>query len=329
MGFDDRDIQYALNGDIHVAYMVVGTGSVDVVWSSPGISNLEGFWGVEQPLLRGLGERLSSFSRFITYDQRGTGLSDPVPSQAIPTLEERGDDLRAVLDAAGSKQAVIIGQGHGGAACMLLAGTYPDRVSALVLYDTYARWQRDDDYPAGMPSDATQRFCQSVVEAWGTGATVEGFVPTMAHDPDLRRSWATSERVGASKAGIRSLMKMWTETDVRAILPSITVPTLVLHREEDLQFRIGHGRYLAEHIPGAKLVELPGKDHLAREHELDAMVGEIEEFVTGARHPEPTDRVLATVLFTDIVQSTLKVSEPGDRRWRELLDRHDRIMTAS
>jgi class 3 adenylate cyclase len=320
---EDRVIHYAPSGDAHLAYMVVGEGPVDLVWSSPGISNVE-LW--DMPFLGELVKRLSSFSRFITFDQRGAGLSDPVPLHALPTLEERMDDFRAVLDAAGSERAAIVGQGHGGPTCILFAGTYPDRVSSLVLYDTYARWMRDDDYPAGMPADVTARFRKSVRNLWGTGGSIEGFNPSAAHDEEARRRWATMERMGASMAAIDALMAMWTETDVRDILPSIRVPTLVIHRTDDVQFRAGHGRYLAESIPGAKYVEFPGSDHFWVGEDLDLIPGEIEEFVTGRRSEVAADRVLATVMFTDIVDSTARASEIGDHSWRRLLDRHDDIV---
>lgn len=180
MSLEDRDIRYAKSGDVHLAYMMFGDGPVDLVWSSPGISNVEGFWN-ESPL-KEMADRLSSFSRFITYDQRGAGLSDPVPAQSLPTLEQRGDEIRTVLDAAGSQRAAIVGQGHGGPACMLFAATYPERVSSLVLFDTYARWMRDDDYPEGMPADVTARFHDFVLKLWGTGSSIEGFLPSQAHD---------------------------------------------------------------------------------------------------------------------------------------------------
>ena len=323
MTLEDRVVQYAASGDAHLAYMTVGDGPVDLVWSSPGVSNVE-FW--DMPVLNDVGERLASFSRLITYDQRGAGLSDPVPLDALPTLEERVDDIRAVLDAAGSEQAAIVGQGHGGPACILFAGTYPDRVSSLVLYDTYARWIRDHDYPAGMPVAATMRYRELVRSVWGKGGSIEAFIPSLAQDEEARRHWARLERMGASMAAIDGLMAMWTETDVRDILPLIRVPTLVIQRTDDVQFRVGHGRYLAEKIPGAKYVEFPGSDHFWVGDDLDSIPGEIEEFVTGRRSQVAADRFLATVMFTDIVDSTARASEIGDHSWRRLLDRHDDIV---
>lgn len=318
---EDREIRYTKSGDSYLAYTVFGQGPVDLVWSSPGISNVE-MW-TEYRVLREMAERLASFSRFITFDQRGAGLSDPVPPQSLPTLEERGDDISAVMDAVGSERAALVAQGHNGAQCMLFAATYPDRLSALILYDTYARWTRDVDYPAGMPAEVLDPFREWVTEVWGTGRTIDGFLPSLADDEDLQREWARVERTGASKAAIDALLKMWMQTDVRDILPSIKVPTLVIHRSEDLQFRVGHGRYLAEHIPQAKYIEAPGSAHLWVGEDLDIFPGEIEEFVTGGRAAAPPDRVLATVMFTDMVDSTSKASQIGDRAWRDLLNRHD------
>ncbi len=323
MPFEDRVVQYAISADAHIAYMVAGTGPSDIVWSSPGISNVE-FWDLQ--FFRHFVDRISSFSRFITYDQRGAGLSDPMPLQALPTLDQRLDDLRAVLDAAGSERAVIVGQGHGGPSCMVFAATYPDRVSSLILYDTYARWLRDVDYPVGMPADATARYRDLVSERWGTGASIEAFVPSLADDAEARRLWARGERLGASMSAIDALMAMWTETDVRDVLASIRVPTLVMHRVGDVQFRVGHGRYLATHIPEAKYVELSGSDHFWVGEDLDRMSRMIEEFVTGRPSVVPPDRVLATVLITDIVDSTARAAAMGDRAWRAMLDRHDDVV---
>ncbi|HEX9697182.1 MAG TPA: adenylate/guanylate cyclase domain-containing protein [Actinomycetota bacterium] len=320
MSLEDREVRYATSGDTHLAYMVVGEGPVDLIWSSPGISNVE-FW--DMPFLKDLGESLASFSRLIAFDQRGAGLSDPMPLQALPTLDERMDDLRAVLDAAGSERAVIVGQGHGGPSCMLFAATYPDRVSSLVLYGTYARWLRDADYPAGMPVGAAARFRDLTSETWGTGVSIQLFLPSLADDAEVRRHWARAERMGASKSAIDALMAMWMETDVREVLSSIRVPTLVMHRLGDLQFRVGHGRYLAEHIPDATYVELPGSDHVWVGEDLDLISRTIEEFVLGRPRAVAPDRVLATVLFTDIVDSTATAATIGDRAWRLTLNRHD------
>ncbi|MGH2829927.1 MAG: alpha/beta fold hydrolase, partial [Actinomycetota bacterium] len=320
MSWEDRVVRYAASGANHLAYMVVGEGPIDLVWASPGISNVE-FW--DAPLMRDVGESLSSFSRFITFDQRGAGLSDPLPFQALPTLDERMDDVRVVLDAVGSERAVLVGQGHGGPHCMVFAATYPDRVSSLVLYDTYARWLRDRDYPAGMPAEVTSAWRDLTRTRWGAGFSIEAFLPSLADDAETRERFARLERMGATMSQIEALLKMWTETDVRDVLPSIKVPTLVVQREHDVQFRVGHGRYLADHIPDATYVELPGKDHFWVGEDLDLIPNTIEEFVTGRPRMVAPDRVLATVLFTDIVDSTAAAAAMGDRAWRATLDRHD------
>ncbi|HEV3233130.1 MAG TPA: adenylate/guanylate cyclase domain-containing protein, partial [Candidatus Dormibacteraeota bacterium] len=316
----DVEVKYAQSGDIHIAYATIGDGPVDMVLVPAGINALN---FEAQPLVWGMFAHMASFSRVILYAPRGGGLSDPVPLDALPTMEVRTDDIRAVLDAIGSERAVIIGQGHGGPTSLFFAGTYPDRVASLVLISTYARWQRATDYPVGMPEAATAGFQQLVAGIWGSGGTISGFFPRLAEDPDARRKWAMAERTGASPAQIEGLMAMWTETDVRDILPSIRVPTLVIHRVDDFQFRVGHGRFLAEHITGAKYIEYPGSDHFWVGDDLEELAGEVEEFVTGKRSAVAGDRVLSTVMFTDIVGSTAKASEIGDNAWRELLDRHD------
>ena len=321
----DRVVEYAQSGDLNIAYSVVGEGPIDLIWVIGVASHLDFFWDI--PFLKKSLERLASFSRVIVFDQRGSGLSDPVPPQALPTLQERMDDIRAVQDAAGSDRAVLLGQAFGGPTCMLFAATYPDRVASLVLYSTVARWLRADDYPAGMPEQRAVQYKKLARQVWGQGGSIEVFAPSVAQDPAMRRVWAKAERMGASPASLVALMETWTQTDVRAILPSIRVPTLVVQRAGDMQFRLEHGRYLADNISGAKYVELPGNDHWwVTEDDRDVVAGEIEEFVTGKRGPAAPDRVLATVMFTDIVGSTEAAARMGDRAWRELLDRHDDLV---
>jgi pimeloyl-ACP methyl ester carboxylesterase/class 3 adenylate cyclase len=318
---EDRQIHYAASGDVHLAYAVIGDGPVDLIWITGVASHLDIFWDV--PFMTESAKRLASFSRLILFDQRGAGLSDPVPLQTPPTLEQRVDDIGAVLDAAGSERAVILGQGFGGPSAVLFAGSYPDRVSSLVLYGTAARWLRDDDYPAGMPAETTARTFEVIAQIWGSGGLLAWFQPSLPKDDDILRVWARAERGGASPAALGALWAMWTTTDVRDILPSIRVPTLVLHRTGDPLFQVGHGRYLAEHIPGARFVEFPGDDHMWGGEAVEMIAGEIEEFITGKRTAVAADRVLATVMFTDIVDSTATASEIGDLAWRQLLDRHD------
>jgi class 3 adenylate cyclase len=314
----DADFKYARSGDVHIAYVTLGAGQVDLILTPPGIATLEPEFTSWE-----MYERFARFARAVVYSPRGGGMSDPVPLDQVPTMDDRIDDLRAVADDAGIERAVIVGQGHGGPAAMLFAATYPDRVSSLLLFNTYARWQRADDYPLGMPAESTRLLNEGALRTWGTGASLAYFRPHLAADPDARRQWARLERHGGSPAQLERMMTMWTETDVRDILPTIRVPTLVVHRTGDTQFRVGHGHYLAEHIPGAKFLEFPGDDHFFVGEDLDLVGDEIEEFVTGRRSVVAADRVLATVMFTDIVDSTATASAMGDRAWRQLLDRHD------
>jgi pimeloyl-ACP methyl ester carboxylesterase len=308
--------KYARSGDVSIAYLVAGGPGPDLVLVLGWASNVEYLWNepVGAPFLR----RLSSFSRLIMLDRRGTGLSDRVSE--LPTIEQRMDDVRAVMDAAGSERAVLLGVSEGGPMCITFAATYPERTSGLILYGTFARLLFADDYPLGVAPEAFEAFANRAAERWGTGVSLGAFAPSMAKDDAARASWARLERLSVSPAGIRTLLRITAATDVRHILPIIRVPTLVLHREGDRAVPIEFGRYIAEHIPGARFVTLPGADHALTTGDIDATLGEVEEFVTGARHgPEP-DRVLATVMFLDIVGSTARAAELGDRRWREVLD---------
>jgi class 3 adenylate cyclase len=279
----------------------------------------------QDPSLAHFLERLTSFSRLILIDKRGTGLSDPVSLDRLPTLEQRVDDVRAVMDAVGSDRAALLGISEGGPMNILFAATYPERTAALVLYGSFARLMRDEDYPFGLPPDAIERTWPSIAEDWGRAAALELLAPSRAQDDQLRAWWARYQRLSASPGAAVGLLRMAAGIDVRPILPVIRVPTLVLHRRERFVLP-ANGRYLAEHIPGARFVELPGDDHLYFVGENDALADEIEEFLTGARPlPEP-DRVLATVLFTDIVASTERAAALGDRRWRQLLASHNALV---
>jgi pimeloyl-ACP methyl ester carboxylesterase len=311
--------KYARSGDIHIAYQVVGEGSHDLVLVPGWVSHVEYAW--EEPSFSHLLRRLASFSRLILLDRRGTGLSDRV--MELPTLEQRMDDVRAVMDAAGSERAALFGISEGGPLCLMFAATYPLRTSALILYGTFARILRAPDYPTGLPVEALEKFLERVEEAWGTGSiSTDLFAPSLAHDERFRRSWARFERYAVSPAGIKALLRMFHETDARHTLSVIRVPTLIVHRQGDRIARVEGARYIAERVQGAKYVELPGTDHFLWVGNTDAVLDEVEEFLTGVRHgPEP-DRVLATVMFTDIVGATERASVLGDRRWRELLERH-------
>ena len=316
---NDAPIHYAESGDIHVAYTVVGDGPSDLLWVGGMPGNLDSH--LPDVVTRSY-ERLASFSRLIMFDQRGAGLSDPVPPGATATIEERVDDVCAVLDAAGSERATLLGVNSGGQTAMVFAATRPERLSGLILYGAFARFFRAPDYPAGLPEEASQHFLK--FGTWGSGASLGTYVASRADDPELLLEWGRLERTAASPATIRSVARMFTGTDVRDILPTIQVPTLVLHRKADPAFRIGHARYLAEHIPGCKYVELEGCDHYpVTDDDRDLVWGEVEEFVTGNRTRTVSDRTLSTVMFTDIVNSTATATALGDRGWRQLLDRHD------
>jgi pimeloyl-ACP methyl ester carboxylesterase len=312
--------RYAKSGDVHIAYQVHGEGPGDLVFVQGFVSNVEA--GEDEPGFERMMRRLSSFSRLIIFDKRGTGLSDPV--SGAPTLEERMDDVRAVMDAAGSRSAALVGVSEGGPMSALFAATYPDRVTALVMYGTYAKAVAAEDYP-WMADLETQRGYADLAESmWGQGQSLQFFAPSLADQRDVER-WGRLERRLASPGMAAALLRLSHDIDVREVLPTIQVPTLVVHRTEDQPIPIGAGRDLAGRIPGAKLVELPGGDH-GFWSDPDQIADEIEEFLTGARHEHETDRVLSTVLFTDIVGSTKRAAELGDRRWRELLERHDSLM---
>jgi len=317
--------QYARNGDIHLAYQVAGDGSTDLVVVPTGIyTNVE--WQWEEPSFAGFLDGLASFSRLILWDPRGTGLSDKAPE--LPILEEQMDDLTAVLDAAGSSSAVVVGLSQGGPMAMLFAATYPGRVAGLVLYGTYATALREDDYRWGRSREWIEEFLRQTDEDWGTGSFATQLAPTAAADPRFRDWWGKFERLASAPANALAYIRMNVRTDVRPILGAITVPTLVLQRRDDTYRNPAQAAYLADRIPDARLVELPGIDHLPFVGPADAVLEEIEAFVTGVRPARSSGRSLATVLFTDIVDSTRRAASLGDRRWRELLGRHDSAVRA-
>ena len=318
------ETRYARSEGGHVAYQVVGDGPLDLVFIPSWASNVEVMW--EEPSIARFFPRLSTFSRVLCFDKRGTGVSDPVPLAALPTLEQWMDDVRTVMEAAGSKRAALLGTHEGGQMAILFAATYPERTSALILVDTCARHVRDVDYPWGLPADRVPGFLQRLEQVWGTGSYLDIFAPSVAHDERFRRWFARSQRLSSGPRAAATMHAAYLERDLRGVLPSIRVPTLVLHRTGNRYIRVGHGRYLAEHIPGAKYVELPGEDHLVMVGDTETMLGEIEEFLTGVRPLPESDRVLATVLFTDIVTSTERSAQVGDRRWKDLLDQHDTLI---
>ncbi len=311
--------RYARSGDYHIAYQVVGAGPLDLVLVPGFVSNVEVAW--DWPEYRRFVERLASFSRVIAFDKRGTGGSDR--SVGVPTLEERMDDLRAVMDAVGSERAAFAGISEGGAMSILFAATYPERARALVLLGSFARFSRSADYPWGYSDEQLDRLQAGILESWGSGRDVEFFAPSLAGDEGTRRQWGRLCRQAASPREAAAIIRMNQKIDVRPILESLHLPTLVVHRTLDRVILAGAGRYMADRIEGAQLLELPGGDHLPFLGDTGPLLDGIQEFLTGSRPAavEP-DRVLATVLFTDIVDSTQRAVELGDRRWRELLSTH-------
>jgi class 3 adenylate cyclase len=314
------ETRYAKSGDVNIAYQVVGDGPFDLVLVPGFVSHLDNDW--EEPRSAHFLQRLASFSRLIRFDKRGTGLSDR-PS-GLPDLETRMDDVRAVMDAVGSKRAALFGYSEGGPMCILFAATYPERTLSLVLYGTYAKRQDpDDDYPWSPTAEQRQDYASEVEREWG----VEADLGTMAPNADeaMVRWWQARARASASPGAARDLILMNSQIDVRAVLPAVRLPTLVLHRRGDHDSRLEEGRYIAAHIAAARFVELEGEDHVPW-IDSDQVVDEIEEFLTGVRHGPDPDRVLATMLFTDIVGSTERATEIGDHRWRELLERHHELV---
>jgi pimeloyl-ACP methyl ester carboxylesterase len=312
------ETRYAKSGDLNIAYQVIGEGPFDLIYVPGWISNVELMW--EEPAHAHVLERLLRFSRLILFDKRGTGLSDPVSLDRLPTLEERMDDVRAVLDAVGSQRTAVFGFSEGGLMSVLFAATYPERVTALVLYGIFAKRIWSEDYPWAPTPEARRREIDALERNWAETMDLDQLAPSESEA--FKRRLATYFRRSASPGAAVALMRMNTELDVRNVLPSIQVPTLVLHRRDDRDAKVEEGRWIAGRIPGAKYVELAGDAHTLWAGDTDALVDEIEEFLTGVRRgPEP-DRVLATVLFTDIVGSTDHATRLGDRRWRGLLDEH-------
>jgi pimeloyl-ACP methyl ester carboxylesterase len=314
--------RYARSEEVSVAYQVVGEGPIDIVLVPGFVTHVELFW--EIPPIANFLERLAAFARVLLFDKRGTGLSDPVSE--VPTLEQRIDDVRAVMDAVGSERAALLGISEGGAMSALFAATHPERVTSLVLYGAMARTTEAPDYPWASPADALRESAaEFIAPYWGQRGDVmaELFAPsTMSGGQRTFETLARVQRSSASPAMVQRIFEMFLDVDVRSVLPTIHVPTLVLHRRGDLVVNWRAGRDLAERIPGARYVELTGVDHLPWAGDPDAVLGEVEEFLTGGRSlPEP-DRVLATVMFTDIVASTQRAAQLGDSRWHELLDAH-------
>jgi class 3 adenylate cyclase len=319
-------VRYARNGDVSLAYEVIGDGDVDIVVTHGWVVSIESI--LDDPGSARFTERVAELGRTILWDKRGTGLSDRVSANALPTLEQRMDDLRAVMDAAGSERAVVFGVSEGTVLSALFAATHPERVSSLVLYGGTPRYLEDDDYPWMPNRERAERFLQRMLESWGdTGWLLKYWAPTMAGDPRAEAVWNRMLTRGASPAAAEAWLRMCWEIDVRGVLPTIDVPTLVLHRGGDRIIPEPNGRAFAAGIPGARYLELPGRDHLPWLPDGgDDVLEELTTFITGAPAPREPDRVLATVMFTDIVDSTRRAAELGDRRWRDLLASHDRLV---
>jgi class 3 adenylate cyclase len=318
--------QYARNNEVNIAYQVVGDGPIDLAVVPGFISHLDLWW--TRPETTAFAHRLASFSRLILFDKPGTGLSDPVAG--LSSLEERMEDLHAVLDAAGSERSALLGVSEGGPMSVLFAGTYPDRVTSLALYGTFPTAKPGSDI---FSQELEERFdakfdelATLIDEHWGEGLAIEWFVPNLAGSSTMRRIWGLFERAAASPGMVAALLRSYREIDVTEVLPTLRVPTLVLHRVGDTAVPVEAGHALADRIPGARYVELPGNDHIPWYGESDALLDEIEEFLTGTRHAREPERALATVLFTDIAGSTERAAAVGDRRWRDLLEHHHTLV---
>ena len=319
------ETHYAKSGDVNIAYQVVGDGPLDLVLVHGWVQSFDPGWDIA-PIER-FYRRLASFSRLILFDKRGTGLSDRVALDDLPSLETRMDDMRAVLDAVGSNRAAVLGHSEGGAMCALFAATYPERTQALVMDGSAARTRWAPDYPLGATDEEIEELERSILEGWGlelVRTLLQQTGPSIADDEELVRAHTRATLRAASPAAAAALTRMSATIDIRHVLPAIRVPTLVMFRANEIMAE--PSRYVGERIPGAKIVELPGADHMPWLGDQDAALAEIEEFLTGVRPHPALDRVLATVLFTDIVGSTELAADLGDRRWRDLLEQHNGLV---
>jgi pimeloyl-ACP methyl ester carboxylesterase/class 3 adenylate cyclase len=317
------ETRFAQSGDASIAYQVLGQGPPDLVMVPGFVSHVEYAW--EDPSYARFLQQLASFSRLIMFDKRGTGLSDRITG--IPTLEQRMDDVRAVMDAAGSQKAALFGVSEGGSMSVLFAATYPERTSALVLYGTIAKGWLVDDASGALTREQDEASDDRWRKGWGGPINIEYLAPSMAHDERFRQWWAKFLRFSAGPTTVINLLRMYAQIDISAILPSIHIPALILHRTADLAIEVEQGRYLAGHIPGAKMVELAGEDHFWWIGDSEAIVNEIAEFLTGERPSTENNRVLATVVFTDIVDSTGRAAEMSDRPWQDLLNGHHAMLS--
>jgi class 3 adenylate cyclase len=323
---DVPETHYAKTPDgLSIAYQTLGDGPTDIVLV-PFLNCVDLMW--EEPSFAHVLQRLSRIGRLICFDLRGFGASDAVPLGALPTPEAWMDDVRVVLDAVGSTTANLVCHGSTGSVFgMQFAATYPKRTKVLVLIEGSARVLRAEDYPYGVPPEAGENFVQWTEQGWGTGANVAAWAPSRTGDDTFCRWLGRYERGTMSPGTYGVLQRYYFNLDLRSVPPTIRVPTLVLHREADRMVRLDHSRYLAEHIPGARLVVVPGTDYWFFTEAPDEIVDHIEEFITGAPPVRETDRALATVMFTDIVGSTEHASRLGDKDWTKVLDRHDAIIS--
>lgn len=325
--FEPPHTRYAKSGNVHVAYQTFGEGPSDVVLLSEWVSHIEAFW--DHPVFANPLRRISAHGRMILFDKRGVGLSDPVPMSELPSLEAWMDDLRAVLDAAGSERAVLIGTGHGAQMAIMFAATHPDRTESLLLANGYARLARGADYPWGPPVQVQDRIVEIQRTLWGDPASpsIDVIAPTLAGDETVRAWWARVERLACSPGMAVTMQRAMFAYDVRHLLPAVAAPTLVLHTDNQL-VRLGHGRYLAEHIPGAELKEFAGHDYWWWVGETgEVVVKELVKFLGGTGAPVDGGRVLATLLFTDVVASTERASLLGDATWKETLNDLDELVS--
>jgi pimeloyl-ACP methyl ester carboxylesterase len=314
------ETRYASSDGVNIAYQVVGDGPFDLVYVPGWVSNVEVMW--DEPRMAAFLERLASFSRVIVFDKRGTGLSDPVPDTELPGLERRMDDVRAVMDAAGSERAALLGHSEGGNMCILFAATFPARTSALVLVGSYAKRSRTDDYPWAPDPVEREREIVETERTWGRADLVPTLAPSLAGDQAFRDWFSRYLRLSASPRAAAAVLRMNTQIDTRDVLPAIRVPSLLIYRTGDHDVQVDEGRWIASRIPNARFVELPGSDHLMWAGDAEAILDEIEAFLTGVRRGPAPDRVLTTVLFTDIAGSTERAAAMGDHDWAGLIERH-------
>ncbi len=322
--FPIPETRYARMGDAQIAYQVWGDGPVDLVASRPLWAPIDLLW--DEPRVAHTLERLGGFARNVWFDSRGTGSSSALAPEMFSGPEVWLDDLGAVMAAMGSEKAALLGLEDGGPGALLYAATFPERVSALILVNTHARYVRADDYLVGMPRELLERYVEAMRSTWATMPMLEFLAPSMVDDELWSRWWLRSQRLACTPEYASATWRTLTGTNVHHVLPMIQAPTLVLHRRGNRHVRVQHAQYLADHIPDATYRELDGDDHVFLAGDTDALVDEIEEFLTGVRPPVVSDRVLATVLFTDIVGSSERASELGDERWHRLLDAHNAVV---